>query len=398
VLTISGILGGSDRQTVWAAPVALIPYLFWRRRDEQAFRLHSAAAYIVCISCLVFLVSRFTQPYPGLELPKGRTASILLQNLAPGAGRLLGLMLCCAQVLLPALLCFVPFWRKLRASEAVVLLFAGAVLVFVSMFSGTGAAPFASSVLSGYGVLIFGAEGLGFRPELLSPVLRIALSMLIAFGGLFWLLGKVKRDSMADLPRAVFVIFGLAYLPLLIPGALAGFVHDRYVLPVLPAVLILVLHRFQAQRRALPIVAWSSLGVLAIYATVVTHDYAAAARARAQAAEALERSGVPRSRISAGLEYDAWTELKAGDIFKPVGYGDRIDWNATDVFWFWRRAHAVNPDYVAVTARAGDGAGGELPSIELTAWTPPFRRAVIVRRREDLPKRTICRTGAPCFL
>ena len=398
VLTLSGLIGGADRQTVWVAPLALIPYAFLSRRGERVFWWHAAAAYVACVSCIGFLAIRFTQPYPGLELPKEHAVSMLLQNLAPGSGKLVGLLLTCAQVLLPALLCFVPFWRKLKRSEIAALLSASGALVLVSICSGAGAAPFAGSVLSGYGVLLRGAEGLGYRPELLSPLLRIAISVLIAFSGLFVMSGKAKHDSMRRAPRTVFAIFCFAYVPLLVPGAITGFVHDRYVLPLAPVLAIFVLHRFQSQRRAVPKLAWALIALLAIYGMVITHDYASAARGRARAAEALERMGVSREHVSAGLEYDGWTALEAGSSIRPLRYGDHIEWNATNVFWFWDRVPAVHPDYVAVTARASDAADGVLPRIAFTAWTPPFRRAVIVRKREHLPKTQICTTGLPCFL
>lgn len=398
VLALSGIVGGADRQTVWAAPLALIPYAFWKWRGSRAFRWHGGAAYLVCVCCIVFLSVRFTQPYPGLEPPRGHAVSMLLQNVAPGAGNLVGLLLTCAQVLLPALLCFVPLWRKLKGSEITALLVAGMALVSVSICAETGAAPFAGSVLSGYGVLLRGAEGLGYRPELLNPWLRIAISILIAFSALFAASGKVKSHSMRPASRTVFAIFCLAYVPLLAPGAITGLVHDRYVLPLAPVLAIFVLHRFQAQRRAIPRPALACLGVLAVYGTVITHDYASAARARVQAAEALERRGISRDHISAGLEYDGWTALQAGSSIKPLRYGDHIGWNATDVFWFWNRVPAVQPEYVAVTARASDTRDGAVPKIAFTAWTPPFRRAVIVLRREQLPKGKLCTTGVPCFL
>jgi hypothetical protein len=194
----------------------------------------------------------------------------------------------------------------------------------------------------------------------------------------------------------VLLISSCAYLPVLLPGAITGFIHDRYVLPLIPALVIAVLYRFQATGRTIPVPAWTCLFVLAAYGIVVTHDYASASRARVEAAQNLEKSGVSRNEISAGLEYDGWTQLQSAGTVPPIRYGDHFEWNTTDRFWFWTYATALRPQYVAVTGRASDPAEDQLPKIAYTAWTPPFRRAVIVKRRDSLPKGPICRSGSPC--
>ncbi len=142
--------------------------------------------------------------------------------------------------------------------------------------------------------------------------------------------------------------------------------------------------------------AWLCLIVFAGYGIIITHDYASASRARAEAAQILQSRGTPRSRVSAGLEYDAWTQLQISGTVAPIRYGDDFGWNTTDRFWFWSYATAIRPEYVAVAGRASGSAEGRLPKICYTAWTPPFRRAVIVKTRENLPKSQICRSMQPC--
>ncbi len=105
-LALAGLLGGSDRQSVWTAPLTLIPYLFWVRHSDRRFVLHATAAYVVLIAAIAALASHFTQSYPGLDVPRQELTAIVLRNFFSGSGRLLGLLLASLQVTLPALLCF----------------------------------------------------------------------------------------------------------------------------------------------------------------------------------------------------------------------------------------------------------------------------------------------------
>jgi hypothetical protein len=393
-LSVAGIVGGSDRQSVWAAPLALIPYLWWIRRSDRHFAHHAIGAFITTLGLIVLLVTQYTQPYPGLDVPREQITRILVQNLFPAPGRLVGLFLACLQVVWPALLCFVPFWKRLKRSEVLAAAIGSATLVFFSILACASAAPFASSVLSGYGLLPGGGDGLGYRPLLLPTLLRIGLGILIAFSGLC-----VLASPAHPLRRHVRAVFGIsccAYIPVLIPGAITGFVHDRYVLPLIPAIVIFALNRFQGYGRTIPKAAWACLILLAVYGVVITHDYASASRARVEAAAALEARGIEQKYISAGLEYDAWTQLQKAGKVAPIRYGDTFEWNGTDRFWLWNYAKYLSPEYVAISGKASNSADGELPKVAFTAWAPPFRRAVIVARRENLPKAKACVMRQPC--
>jgi hypothetical protein len=121
-------------------------------------------------------------------------------------------------------------------------------------------------------------------------------------------------------------------------------------------------------------------------AVATTHDYFSALRARALAAETLENRGISRNHISAGLEYDGWTQLQIAGRMKGVGYDDEPQKNTRDTFWFWRYTEAVTPDYVAVYAGISEPLGHGLLRIPFTTWLPPFRRAIVVLRRADLLK------------
>ncbi len=203
----------------------------------------------------------------------------------------------------------------------------------------------------------------------------------------------MPKARLGSVPRSVYLIFSSGYIALLLPAAMTGFIHDRYVLPFIPALLVVVLYRFQTERRRIPVTAWLCVVVFALYGVVITHDYAGALRARAEAAHKLETSGIARSQVSAGFEFDAWTQLQ---LARTISASDKHRWNETNLFWFWSDTNALRPEYVVINALASDSPRGHLPKVEYRAWTPPFRRAAIASKREDLPNSKTCSSGQPC--
>src|SRR5206468_2472443 len=93
--------------------------------------------------------------------------------------------------------------------------------------------------------------------------------------------------------------------------ALRHQVFDRYLILLLPAITLSLLLFYQARGKSRPSAfGWVLLGVFALYGIATTHDYYAMGRARLAAASALMASGVPRTQITAGLEYDGWTQIE----------------------------------------------------------------------------------------
>jgi hypothetical protein len=386
ILAASGILGGSDRQTVWGAPVALIPHLIWIRRLDRRFCFHAAASYGMCISCLAFMVVRFNQPYAPVRSPQ-QFFELVVHNSPTAVTYLVSLLLAGCLISLPALFCAVPIWKRLGLVRMIVFAAVAAVLtyVFVSGLGRLGLAPFVGNILSPVGVLGLGTDALGFRPALFL-ILRVGLTWLvilsvIAAGSLY----KILVRWPARVPWAVFTIFLCAYIPFLYPGALLGWTFDRNLLPIFPVMVISILLPLRSHVRRAPIAAWVCLHIFAGYSIATTHDYFSALRARVLAAEALEKRGISRVRISAGLEYDAWTQLEvAGRPMAGAWYGDSTKGNSTNTFWFWSLTKAVQPDYVTFYSRVSEPQRHELLSIPFTDWIPPFRRMVVISKRADL--------------
>jgi hypothetical protein len=388
VLVLSGIVGGSDRQTVWVAPIALIPYLFWTRRLDRKFTIHCVAAYAVCIASIAWVLVNFRPPYAPLQLPKHKVIPLVIDNFPIAIVCVLSALLSCSLVSLPIFLCTTPLWRTLGRLRLITFgLVCAAVAAILTPLGWLGTAPFVGNVLTSSGILRPGLDALGFKPEVLPFLLCISLTWLVVFvliasARLYQMIG-IQPDRVAF---TIFAIFSGVYVLCMLPGALFGLTYDRYMLPLLPLTIFLILSSFQSCMPRVPSIAWACLGVFAAYGIVTTHDYSAALRARTVAAESLEQRGVPRNHISAGFEYDGWTQLQLTGTIRAPSLGEHPPWNLTDTFWLWSYTNAIQPQYVVRNSRASANSTSGLPAITFTTWLPPFRRSAVVSRRSDLMK------------
>jgi hypothetical protein len=387
ILTFSGILGGSNRQTVWIAPLVLIPYILWARCFERGFLRHAVAAFVICVSSLLFITQWFAPPQSPLRVVPSAVPDLILHQSFPAFGLVLSSLLTCMLVALPALLCFAPSWKKMGSVRIMGLSIASAaVVIALALVLGSfGLAPFRGNIFSPFGVLEQAEDALGFRVAW--PIwLRIIVTLLVVFSGLaFWAIakGKIKKQRY-PVPMAVFAIFTGVYLLLLFPAALVGLAQDRYVLPLIPPLTIFILLQLQSPVRRIPTVAWACLLALAGYSVAATHDYCSSLRARALAARSLEDRGISRGRISAGFEYDGWTQLQlTGRINTPMP-GDHIQRDVADQFWFWTYTKALRPEYVASYTGPSEPEGNAVVRIPFSTWIPPFHRWVIICRRAEL--------------
>ena len=385
-LAASGILGGSDRQVVWAAPLALIPYLFWLKRADRRFRLHAAAAYTVCGLSLVIVLRMLPQHYAPLELPRQQIMRLMWHSSVPAVFTLFACFLSCLLVCLPAFIHVATrthfTGRSIYWSSAAATLFTG----FLSVCLGGryGLAPFLGNTVSLSGILDEGQDAMGSRPSVLPLFLRFGLTLLLLFlviacGSRF----SRPRRHPASIPTRVFWIFSCAYMALLLPGALLGMTFDRYLLPIFPLIVISLL-MLTPQTEHISFAAWACLAVFAGYATATTHDYFSGLRARGLAADVLRSRGVPPDHISAGFEYDGWLQLQVAGSVRPVQYGDNLSVRPGE-FWFWQKTTALTPEYVVSSWPVGIMPIPRLATIPFSAWLPPFHRAAVVLKRADIP-------------
>jgi hypothetical protein len=120
------------------------------------------------------------------------------------------------------------------------------------------------------------------------------------------------------------------------------------------------------------------------YSTATTHDYFSYLRGRVLAARNLENRGIPRREISAGVEYDAWTELQMAGTIKPVLYNGVRPGRRTDEFWFWEQVVTVKPRYVISYCAPSSVPAAAITTVPIETWLPPHSWAAVGVRRADL--------------
>ena len=107
--------------------------------------------------------------------------------------------------------------------------------------------------------------------------------------------------------------FSLSYVFLLMPRGAFDLIQDRYLVGLVPAILIVLLKLYQEQvSPKLPAVSMSCLLIFATYSVAGTHDFYAESRAQVHAIQMVENTGVPRKSIQAGFPSDGWIQIENG--------------------------------------------------------------------------------------
>ncbi len=404
-----GVGGGTVRQLVWGAPLLLLPCVAWIRRKDRA--LVAATALLWCVAALAIAMCLHwyqAQPYARPETYSGGLFPSL-DLLREAAEALLELGVTCLLLILPILSIHLAGWRNsLRAPLALALglLISGALWGAVLwVFDGD---LLLGNIITANGILYPGTEAMGFKPEILARPVRglLALALFGSAGvSAAVLLESLRRRLKGPTPAASFPaqagvpparLFAFLYVPLSIIYALAilyrdlndGALFDRYVIPLLPALVVPLLWHYQKIRQAPPALGWVAIGLFALYGVATTHDYLAAGRARLQAASSLTSAGIPRTRITAGLEYDGWTELEqSGHVnderirIPPRAYRPQQGrrYAVSPPYWFWDETPSIEPRYFVLYSPLPGLLDSPFPPARYTTWLPPFHRQVFTQ-------------------
>ena len=192
--------------------------------------------------------------------------------------------------------------------------------------------------------------------------------------------------------------FTLSYVVFLVPRGTFGPIQDRYLLGLVPAVVIVLLKVHQERSTArLSLLSLVTLAIVSIFAIGSIHDTFAGCRAVVTAVRMVQDSGVPRTSIEAGLALggwaqDGWTQLEADGYIHdpriqiPVG----VEPNPHDLklpkecmWYFTSFTPAITPRYFIVMEPKSCFAPTEFAVTHYTTWFPPFRRAFYVQQLSD---------------
>ena len=397
---IAGYSGGSIRQVYWLMPLVALSYAAWVRRRQQ-----NNLALILSLLAIVIAAIAATEWWSHAQpffIPE--YFSTMASVFAAGFPRtLLPVFPLVLTLVLFALPMIIGTW-PLQKTPGASLMQAGGIVAGAGALwiVGRGAlAPWLGNLVTEFGMMYQGQEAIGDLPQVIPDLVRVLLTLACCAVATRLLWGAIRSaPALAKsavggaIPHVLCItaLFSLPYTALILFRGPAFVLVDRYTLP-LTAVLCLWLAWLSAQRRyTRPTMAgWSILVVVALFAISVVHDNFAAIRARLLAANALTTTRhVPRTAITAGVDYDAWTQLQQvgyindARIRNPpnafVPHPRAVPEGKTD-FWFWEWSPVVRPDYFIVNSPQADLEDMPAMTFPYRAWLPPFNRAVYVQRR-----------------
>jgi Dolichyl-phosphate-mannose-protein mannosyltransferase len=395
----AGILGGMSRQVVWAVPLCVIPYVALVRCRDRVFVVCCIAGWLsVMVDAIATLHWFQLQSNVVIDVPiHDWLAAGFAHPVYPVA---MGIFLYLTTVLLalPAgvLFFFAGIQRLRRDRPGFIGVVVVLLILVIIMNPGFAIEPWLNNLLTTNGIL-GGYELHGAQPISQPMSVRITLSAaailvatLILILSLRWLVNrgtiKQRRRWLDPDPRRCALvamgIFAAAYVILLVPRMFQTLIFDRYALPLIPLITIALLSFAQSAlvkgsqwRWANPF-AWGMLGIFACYALASTQDVLSLARARAAAAARLTAVGVPSTAITAGLEYDYWTQLNAdGWINRPfiANPTHHFDPNLSP-YPAIRAIYRLESNFDVDTEPSGFG------SVQYISWLPPFHRQVLIDR------------------
>ncbi|MBV8781943.1 MAG: hypothetical protein JO353_11145, partial [Phycisphaerae bacterium] len=398
ITAISGYIAGTIRQVYWLLPLLGFLYISWRSRRSARGLLVSLALFLAVV-VVALLTEHWAHAKPYF-IPEyfGASLTVLRSDLAVPFRMLLQLT---ATLILFSLPIVVGLRSALseRNSSAATLFGAGLGLFALLVFNRQALMPCLGNLVTEYGVMYRGQDAIGNQPQVIPDAIRAALTIACgaAFGTIAWKLVRHSRALLRQvrsptLPATLVLSggFSIGYVLLVLFRAPTFALSDRYTLPLTFTICLWFAWLGGRHRNggiALR-VGWAVLSLVALFGIAVTHDEFATARARLAAASVLTSHGIPRTRITAGVDYDAWTQLQAtgyvndSRIVNPpnvfVPHPRLVPAGRTD-YWFWEWTPVVQPVYFVVDTPQRDLTPPVL-IVHYNAWLPPFDRAAYIQR------------------
>jgi hypothetical protein len=332
---------GTVRQVAFLGALVMVPSAVWLlRRRRDVFRwgvVACATGYALVLYALHWFSDEFFTMHASLR-PHMRP--ILAQ--APHV--FLRPLLEMPMLLLPVLLMFLPAVQRSSARVKAWLAAASLALVCAAAYMhhrGTltdWLAPFIvryGSVMGQHGFLTTWPTSRLVNPAWpaigLPESLRLVLTLATLAAALALLVSCTlprRSGQPPDTPgtiaihdlKVLVLPFLLASTLVLAPTGLSNKLFDRYLLPLVPFVLVLLLRHYQyTVHKRLPRAALCLALLSGAISIPALHDLFSLYRATLQAADEMRSAGVPRSHIDAGFEYNGWTQISEGGFINANG-------------------------------------------------------------------------------
>jgi len=388
---VAGIAGGTVRQVVWLIPLVALPTVAWMRRTERRTIAGASLLWLLSTLAIALCLRWYNQQPYVTEMP--REPEAWSDVVGASIESVLQVAVACLVLMAPVLALHVTNWRRWVRTPAPLaygMLVAGILATGLWWF---GDSPLLGNVVTSKGMLGQGLDMLGTKPEILPLPMRLLLGV-----ALFLAAGFTVAAQLADYrrlagpfpepmrqflwivaPSSVFYALAVLYR-----SVRDWLLFDRYCILLLPLLVVPLLWHFQQRiRETPPVWGWIVMALFACFGIALTHDYLAAGRARVIAADTITHAGIPRTHVSAGLEYDGWTQLEqSGRIPSPTEQAatPARRFPVSPPFWFWTKTPSVEPQYVVTYSRLKGLVDSSFPPLDYTAWLPPFHREVLIQK------------------
>ncbi|HTV04768.1 MAG TPA: hypothetical protein VME86_05325 [Acidobacteriaceae bacterium] len=396
----TNLLSGTVRQTSWLGLLIIIPSTAVLLRRRRGVLLAASLSWIAG-SVFIYVCLRWFGHQPG-SLHEHVFHGIFKDPAHPAIYlffQLLGSVLLLLLLVYPLLMPWLPRIARLRTAARVRILAITSLLsllqwklrwmlpwlfyVIVLEFDSSKPGP------------VLGKDLLTFP---LPPWLRIGIAAFIIVTALIAFEYALTKPWQHEEPgtsaphaswREVFWIIGpysLCYTLLLVPRGLYNFISDRYLLGLLPIVILLVIMLYQqCIGPRLPHASFVGIICFTAFAVAGTHDWFAAYRARLTAINELRSAGAPRAKIQGGFEYDSWTQVENLHFgYKPLELSPFVTRNCAPDFTPLGAPPAQQ--YTVIYADKPCLAPSTYPPVSYRAWLPPFQRQIRISEfRQNQP-------------
>ena len=387
---LSGVLGGTIRQTVWFAPLAGAAVLFLWPGVSKRMRLAAFVCGVVGLACIVVGIRWFnSQPYAIPTRLPARTALGIADFVSVTRTMAVGVL----SAMVPMFFYRLAALRRWRREQLPWLGNSAAVDLIVLL--AVAWVLFPATVIGWFAVLSQSIPGVE-RGAWLLQGLRKFLMLLLALLLMATLLRQrgVILSAVRRVPPAIVIplVYLLPYSAAVMQASrITGGLYPRYYLPYVPLLACAVLWGVRATfttavDRRIAIVGWVWLAVVALPEVRNLHHMFADCRARLAAISYLESNGVARDRIMAGWQIDGWEQIeRAGYLndyrirvprgafkpLKPDGYPKQL--------MLRDRMSALTPEYIVTDdPDRFPGDGTPFPRFPFTSWWPPYRREIVI--------------------
>lgn len=401
---VSNVVGGTVRQISWLGALVMVPSTVWLLRKRHGVPAAGISLWVMSIlGVLTCLHWWKRQPYSVPEhIRQGPVTALMVHHLG---GTLLRTFLCLLLLLYPILVAWLPAARSLNRAAAIRV--GGAVLVLLALlwkvrFPYEWLAPWITHVIQS--LMRKSGEFPGVTEIPWRLAIRLAISFFVVGSALVFgevldaiLRSKGKKALEPVMRQDLLWLLGpfsLSYIVMLLPRGLYSFVYDRYLLGLMPLGIVVLIRLYQQLiADNLPAISFLMLGAFGFFSVAGTHDWYAVNRARIVAVEEVHATGVPKTAIQGGFEYDGWTQIEAAGFVNearievPAGAfhenmrTHRLPEECQHPFGWY--APAIDPKYLIVSSPLPCFADSRFPPITFRTWLPPFRRTIYVQQMKN---------------